>query len=134
MKQATSSNGPLGDWRPLGPFNGNVINGIGRLNCIAFDPTDNNVFYVGAPAGGLWKTSDGGQSWVTTTDELTSLGVSAIAIDPTNSDHLYIATGDRDAADTYSHGVMESFDAGLSWQSTGLVHTFRVRFLQRACC
>ena len=125
MKQATSSNGPLGDWRPLGPFNGNVINGIGRLNCIAFDPTDNNVFYVGAPAGGLWKTDDGGQTWITTTDDLTSLGVSAIAIDPTNSDHIYIATGDRDGADTYSHGVMESFDAGLSWQNTGLVHTIQ---------
>ena len=47
------------------------------------------------PGGGLWKTTDdGGLSWSTNTDNLPVLGVSDILIDPTNTDIMYIATGD----------------------------------------
>lgn len=122
MQQSTQNTVTIGNWRPLGPFDGNVINGIGRLNCIAFDPINQNVIYVGAPSGGLWKSTDGGFTWITTTDQLTNLGVSAIAIDPNNTNHLFIATGDRDAGDSYSYGVMESTDGGMTWQATGMQH------------
>ena len=37
--------------------------GLGRLNCIAFHPTNKQIFWVGSPAGGLWKTTDGGSNW-----------------------------------------------------------------------
>jgi len=118
--QAMQSVQSGGNWRPLGPTNGNAIDGIGRLNTIAFHPTDNNVIYVGAPAGGLWKTTDGGQTWSTSTDQLTNLGISGIALHPDHPDTLYIATGDRDASDTYSHGLMKSYDGGQTWLPTGL--------------
>jgi hypothetical protein len=45
-------------------------NGLGRINCIAFHPTNPNIFWVGTPAGGLWKTITGGASWTTNTDNL----------------------------------------------------------------
>ena len=70
--------------------------GVGRLNCIAFHPTNANIFWVGSPAGGLWKTTDAGQTWTTNTDNLPVLGISDIAIDNSNPNTMYIATGDGD--------------------------------------
>jgi len=58
----------------------------------------------------LWKTTDQGTTWTTNTDLLPNLGVSGIAIDPLHPDTMYIATGDRDADDTYSIGVLKSTD------------------------
>jgi len=94
--------------------------GIGRVNTIAFHPTDANTIYVGAPAGGFWKSVNGGQTWQTSTDFLANLGVSDIAIHPSNPDTIYIITGDRDGGDTYSYGLLKSHDGGTSWQMTGL--------------
>ena len=85
-----------------------------------FDPNNPSTLLVCAPAGGIWKSPDAGLSWTSNTDLLPNLGVSDIAIDPSNSDIMFIATGDRDAGDTYSYGVMKSQDGGLSWDSTGL--------------
>lgn len=110
----------IGQWTPVGPFNGNPIQGIGRINVVAFHPTESNVVFAGAPAGGLWKTTDNGTTWNTNTDLLPNLGVSGIAIDPINPDTMYLATGDRDGGDTYSIGVLKSTDGGTSWKPTGL--------------
>jgi len=94
--------------------------GIGRLNCIAFHPTDPNTFYVGAPAGGLWRTTTGGNNWTPLTDNLPVIGVTDIAIDPANPNTIYIVTGDAFSSDTYSIGVLKSTNAGQSWSTTGL--------------
>lgn len=94
--------------------------GLGRVNCIAFDPGNSNIIWVGSPSGGLWKSTDGGQNWTTTTDNLPSLGISDIAIDPTNNQTMYIATGDADAQQSQSLGVMKSTDGGATWSLTTL--------------
>jgi len=114
------------NWTPLGPTNWNSIGwnpGIGRINTVAVDPNNSNVIYIGAPAGGCWKSTNGGNSWIPLTDTLASLGVSGIAIDPSNSNIIYLATGDGDGNDTYSIGVIKSIDGGNTWQSTGLTWT-----------
>ena len=111
------------DWSNIGPVNAGLIRytpGTGRINQMAIDPNNNQVWYAGAPSGGLWKSFDAGQSWDSIFDEYLQIGVSGIAIDETNSDIIYIATGDDDALDSYSIGVMKSTDAGLTWQETGL--------------
>ncbi|MEL6823579.1 MAG: glycosyl hydrolase, partial [Calditrichota bacterium] len=112
------------DWQPLGPSQWNEgfgwNPGIGRINCSVVDPQNPNKIYIGAPSGGFWRTSNGGQTWETTTDNLPVLGVTAIVIDPTDSDIIYIGTGDGDAGDTYSIGVLRSTDGGTTWQTTGL--------------
>lgn len=113
----------LGNWSHIGPFDGNALDGIGRVNCLAFHPDNSNIIYAGAPAGGLWKSTDGGVTWSTNTDLLPNLGVSSIAIDPHNPDTMYIATGDRDAADTYSIGVLKTTDGGQTWNTTGLTYS-----------
>lgn len=110
-----------GNWTPMGAFAVPTNDGgAGRLNCITFHPTNPNIIWVGAPAGGLWKTADGGLTWNTNTDNLPTLGVNAIAIDPSNTNIIYIGTGDQDAGDTYGVGVLKSIDGGATWNITGL--------------
>jgi len=118
-----------GNWTFYGPnTSAGGYSGLGRINCIAFHPSLANTFWVGTPAGGLWKTTDGGNTWTTNTDNLPVLGISDIAIDYSNPNIMYIATGDGDAAislsngggDTKSIGVLKSTDGGTTWNTTGL--------------
>lgn len=122
---ANPANLPLstgGNWTNLGPFNiplgDRGYKGLGRINAIGFHPSDANTIYIGAPSGGLWVTHDGGASWTSNTDILPTLGVSAIMVDHSNPQVMYIGTGDRDAGDASGLGVMKSFDGGITWQSS----------------
>ena len=107
-------------WKPLGPSSSSGLAGLGRLNCITFDPHNTDIIWVGAPTGGLWKSIDGGHSWVTYTDYLPNLGVSDILIHPRDPGIMYIATGDKQRGSTLSVGIMKSFDGGHTWQLSGL--------------
>ena len=88
----------VSDWKPLGPYDSSTIfsstkrNGQGRVNAVAVDPNNSNTYYVGSPAGGIWKSTDAGLNWNPLTDYLPQIGVSGIAIDPNNSNIIYIAT------------------------------------------
>lgn len=112
-----------GNWSPLGPFDYTSTQswspGLGRVNFIAEDPNNSNIIYIGAPAGGIWKSTNGGSTWAPLGDELAVIGVSSIAISPTNSQIIYISTGDSDGGDTYSIGVMKSTDGGQTWADVG---------------
>lgn len=112
-----------GNWENLGPFDYSVEEawsqgGIGRINCIGFHPTNTQIFWVGTPAGGVWKTTNGGSSWSPLTDGFASIGVSGIAVHPQDPTILYILTGDGDGSDTPSVGVFKSTNGGLSWEPT----------------
>ncbi len=107
--------------------------GLGRINCIAFHPSDNNTFWVGSPSGGLWKTINGGTSWTNLNDNQLVIGVSDIAVDYNNPNIIYIATGDRDGGsiwslggqynDNNSTGVYKTTNGGSTWTATGLTYT-----------
>ena len=49
-----------------------------------------NIYYAGAPAGGIWKSTDSGNTWTPLSDNLPQIGVSGIAIDPTNTEIIYM--------------------------------------------
>jgi len=114
---------PPSNWQPLGPFThtntGSWSSGQGRVNIVHVDPSNSNIIYLGAPAGGIWKSINNGSTWTPLTDELPQIGVSGIAVDYSNSNVIYIATGDKDAYDSYSVGVYKSTDGGLTWEPTG---------------
>jgi photosystem II stability/assembly factor-like uncharacterized protein len=119
-----------GTWTFIGnqsAFNDNLNNGdscTGRVNCVRFDPNNRGTIFCGAPSGGLWKSRDFGHSWqLLNTDNLPQIGVSDIAINPYNSNTIYIATGDIAGAATNSIGVLKSTDGGLTWDTTGLSWT-----------
>ncbi len=95
--------------------------GIGRIDCITFHPTDENIYWIGTPAGGLWKTYDDGAHWINLTDNLPTLGVSDLKVHPNDANTLFMATGTRDTWwETYSVGILKSTDGGYSWEVTGL--------------
>jgi len=109
-----------GNWKELGPVflpknNTGQMNGMGRLNAVALHPTDTNTFYVGACAGGFWKTHDAGNTWQVYRDSLATLGVSSIALNPNHPDTMYFGSGDRDASDALGFGVYKSVDGGNTW-------------------
>jgi hypothetical protein len=112
------------NWTCLGPTSVPAANsgqhGAGRINCMTVNPHNANTIYVGSPAGGFWKSYNGGTSWITTTDHNATLGVSDIVVNPNDTNIVYIATGDTDANDTYSAGVLKSYDGGMTWTTTGL--------------
>ncbi len=114
------------NWEQLGPF-GFVSNyGIGRINVVGFDPNDVNTLWLGAPAGGLWKSTDAGKSWTPISDDYRMMGISDIEVDYGNSDIVYVATGDREAGDTYTYGVFKSTDGGKTWDDTNFPYAYRI--------
>ena len=127
LKKYPGAKSPSGNWSSIGPSStSGGYAGLGRLNCVAFRPGDNNTIYVGAPAGGIWKSTNGGSSWAPIGDANASIGVSDIAViagATPASDIIYIATGDRDHYDTKSVGVLKSTDGGNTWSTTGLSFT-----------
>jgi photosystem II stability/assembly factor-like uncharacterized protein len=139
-KAAASANKTAGGgWTPFGPndyatpvMSYDWIPGIGRINCVAFHPTNPNTLWVGVAQGGVWKSVDGGSSWIPLTDDLPMLRISDIAVDPINPDIMYISVGDmaylgaglslddRKRHTHYGLGVYKTIDGGATWQPTGL--------------
>ncbi|MCC7301737.1 MAG: T9SS type A sorting domain-containing protein [Bacteroidia bacterium] len=112
------------NWQQWGP---NPSFRVGRTQCLRQDPGNPLTWYLGTPASGLWKTTDGGINWTALTENMPILGVSDVAIHPLTSSTLYMACGDADAGtlnNVYSTGVMKSTDGGLNWSTTGLNWNF----------
>ena len=136
--QSNNSKISAGNWIPVGPYTipnnltGYMENGIGRINCIAFHPSDPNTYFAGVAQGGVWKTTDNGQTWMPLTDQLPITRVSDIEINPLNPDEIYISLCDfeyvgiglfmsgRKRNTHYGLGVYKTTDGGLTWSPTGL--------------
>jgi len=105
--------GVLG-WSELGP--GNIG---GRTRTLVIDPQNPSVMYAGATSGGIWKTVDGGASWVVLDDMMANLAVTSIVMDPTDSSVLYAGTGEGFFFGTgpagRGFGIFKSVDAGATW-------------------
>ena len=107
------------EWQPIGPYSID-----GRASAIATDPLDSNTFYIGAAAGGLWKTTDHGTNWRCVTDTFGSLSIGCVTIDPLYPDTLYIGLGEcNGSADSYpGDGLWKSTDGGNSWNYLGFAN------------
>src|SRR5262249_36368391 len=89
-------------WTPLGPDpipNGQVQGGgaaavSGRVTAIAVDPTNENIVYVGTAQGGVYRSMDGGSTWLALMDSALSLAIGAITIDPTDPTIVFVGTGE----------------------------------------
>ena len=112
--------------------------GVGRINCMAFMPGNSNSILVGTACGGVWKSTNGGIGWtVLNTDQLPALSIADIAINPHDTNTIYIATGDNYGLGTgfgilqghYSAGVYKSTNGGSSWSPTGTTYLQSQQFV-----
>jgi len=103
-------------WRCIGPFRG------GRTVAISGVPHQSNVFYMAAVNGGVWKTTDFGNTWNPIFDDQPSGSVGALAIAPSDPNIIYVGSGEglqRPDLAT-GDGVYKSTDAGKTWTHLGL--------------
>ncbi len=120
MAEAPKSKSNSGAWNIVGPttYPSNSTaqpTGKGRINAIAFHPSDANTLFIGAPSGGIWKSINNGANWTNLSANIPYLGVSAILIHPANPNIIYIGTGDRDSEDAPGVGVYKTTDGGTTW-------------------
>jgi photosystem II stability/assembly factor-like uncharacterized protein len=103
-------------WRMIGPTRG------GRTRASAGVPGQPNVFYVGAVNGGVWKTDDAGRTWTPIFDDQPSQAVGAIAVAPSDSNVVYVSSGEGLARPDLAvgDGIYKSTDAGKTWTHLGL--------------
>mgnify|MGYP001483019728 CR=1 FL=1 len=80
----------------------------------------NTIIYAGAPSGGLWRSNNSGGTWFPVNDTFAVVGISDVDINYLDTSIMYIATGDGDAGDTYSVGILKSTNSGKSWHTTSL--------------
>ncbi len=127
MAQVFQSQGPGPDTGAFGavgskdnPPNGTVG---GALEAVIADPNNADVFYVGSVNGGIWKTTDGGQTWTALTDNQASLSIASLAFDPTDPTGQTIIGG----VGSSSNGAFDFFNRGnvgsRSGALTGLLYT-----------
>lgn len=120
-------------WTELGPAPIDDSGGYaGRISALATSATDANLYYAGAADGGVWKSADGGASWMPLTDHMPTTSIGAIAIDPSDHDVIYAGTGEANYANhsRYGLGIFKSTDGGQTWQH--LAHgTFAGRTFSR---
>ena len=120
---ATSNRFKALRWRNVGPFRG------GRSVAVAGDPTKPLVFYFGAANGGVWKTTNAGQTWSNITDGKTDISsVGALTVAPSDPNVIYVGGGESQLREdlTYGTGVYRTTDAGQTWQHLGLTETHQV--------
>jgi hypothetical protein len=106
-------------WTNIGP-----VNTGGMTKSLAIDPTNSNIMYAGAVAGGVWKTTNASTtcSWMALTDlVIPDLSVASIAIDPNSHNIIYVGSGDPSVAtDGFpGTGLYKSADAGSTWNKIG---------------
>ena len=119
MPEAKDFKGLL-EWRCIGPFRG------GRVVAVAGDERDRNIFYFGAVAGGVWKTTDAGTYWECVSDGFLKTGsVGALAVASSDPNVIYAGMGETTIRIDVSHGdgVYKSTDAGRTWAHMGLADT-----------
>jgi photosystem II stability/assembly factor-like uncharacterized protein len=117
-------------WEAIGPNNVG-----GRTLALAIDPSNPEIVFAGSASGGLWKSTSGGaglNAWEYVRTGFPVLGVGAIAIDPQNSQTMFIGTGEnygssesfpgigsvRTTRGSYGIGILKSTDGGITWKKS----------------
>ncbi len=102
----------LGTWTSLGP--GNIG---GRTRAVIIHPQDPNIIYAAGVAGGVWKTTNGGGTWIPMSDLLANIAVNSLAMDPKDPKILYAGTGEGYFAvdNVRGAGIFKTTDSGATW-------------------
>jgi photosystem II stability/assembly factor-like uncharacterized protein len=107
------------EWRSLGPFRG------GRSCAVTGVTGKANLFYFGSAGGGVWRSTDAGNSWENISDGYFGGSIGAITVAPSDPNVIYVGQGEETVRGNVSSGfgLWKSIDAGKSWISIGLENT-----------
>src|SRR5256886_2399590 len=104
-------------WRNLAPFRG------GRIAAVSGAAGIPGTFYVGLPAGGVWKTTSAGETWYPIFDAVKDVSsIGSVEVAPSDANTIYVGTGDivTGGGIAEGNGVYKSTDAGATWKHLGL--------------
>src|SRR5581483_12131662 len=106
-------------WREIGPYRG------GRSVAVAGSAVRPNEYWMGTTGGGVWKTTDGGNTWVPASDKYFGGTIGAIGVSESNPDIVYVGTGEYPIRGNVSpgDGVWKTSDGGKTWTFLGLAET-----------
>jgi len=106
-------------YRLIGPYRG------GRALTAVGVPSEPHTYYFGAVAGGVWKTTNGGMTWVPLFDKQAVSSIGSLAVADSDPNVIYVGTGEACIRGNISHGdgVYKSTDAGKTWANIGLKDT-----------
>ncbi len=108
-------------YRSIGPFRG------GRVTAVEGIKDQPYTYYMGATGGGVWKTTDAGETWVNVSDGFfNTAGIGAIDAANSNPNIVYVGTGEgpvRGVKTSHGDGVYKSTDGGATWTHMGLKAT-----------
>ena len=109
-------------YRPIGPFRG------GRSAAVTGVPGKPLLYYFGATGGGVWRTSDGGQTWSNISDGFFGGSIGAVAVSEWDPNVIYVGGGEKTLRGNVSHGygMWKSTDAGKTWEQTGLENSYHI--------
>lgn len=113
-------------WRSIGPFRG------GRSAAVAGVPGKPNLYYFGATGGGVWRTTDAGNTWECISDGYFGGSIGAVAVSEWDNNVIYVGGGEKTVRGnvSYGYGIHKSVDAGKTWTHLGLKnsrHVSRIR-------
>ena len=103
-------------WRLIGPFRG------GRVLAVSGVPGKPNEYLFGAVGGGVWKTTNAGQTWQPIFDSQPIASIGAFAIAPSQPQTIYVGSGEADMRSdiSFGDGMYKSTDGGATWRNIGL--------------
>ena len=118
LNESAGSRANLFDyWEELGPTYWNATThwspGVGRVTAISVQEDNEQHIIVGGETGGVWRTYNGGETWVPLTDYLANLKVYSVAIDPSNPETYYFGST--------SGLIFKSQDSGATWTNVGQI-------------
>ncbi len=114
-------------WRDVGPSRG------GRVVAVGGDPNDRLTYWMGACAGGVFKTTDGGRYWIPQTDGwMSTTSVGSLAVAPSDPNVVWVGTGEGAVRNNVvpGDGVYRTTDGGRSWQHLGLPDSAHIPMLK----
>jgi photosystem II stability/assembly factor-like uncharacterized protein len=103
-------------WRNIGPFRG------GRSAAVTGVSNKANLFYMGATGGGVWKTTDAGNTWQNISDGFFGGSVGSVAVSESDNNVIYVGMGEKTVRGNVSSGdgIWKSENAGKTWKHIGL--------------